>query len=231
MQIQTVDIIIEWIINIMANISLKTKNLKLISFVLIVDAIFIWAVLLGKEISDLYVSENLQSILSQIIKEGIFYTIAIIAAIILSRFIPHKIKEFLISLRWRNALPGCRAFSKLVYSDPRIDIATLKKKTGIFPSCPHEQNALWYKFLKQHESKSEIQTDHQNYLFFRDMASISMLMLIVVLVFMPFYDPVFGNFKYIVAVFAGQYLLFAFAGRNAGIRFVQTVLAIEAITQ
>lgn len=58
-------------------------------------------------------------------------------------------KATLVYWRWRNALPGHRAFSRHASQDTRINLERLRKTfKGAFPEAPAEQNAAWYKLYK-----------------------------------------------------------------------------------
>jgi hypothetical protein len=64
---------------------------------------------------------------------------------VITEFFDAPMKARLVFWRWTDPLPGARAFSVLVYKDPRIDIAALRAKIGELPTSPREQNSLWYK--------------------------------------------------------------------------------------
>ena len=166
--------------------SLKTKNLKYLGMVLVIDAIVVWAILSGHQL-------NLDAAIGDwqghLMKNGVVISLATIVVPLLSYLLSSGIKVTLIFWRLKHALPGCRAFSVLVHRDPRIDVAALQKKVGTFPSDPDEQNALWYWLFKKHEGNIAVQESHQRYLFFRDAASISVLMLIVISIGAAFRFP------------------------------------------
>ena len=56
---------------------------------------------------------------------------ALIAATVANGLLSANMKARLVFLRWRYTLPGHRAFSKYAVSDPRVDIAKLKKAWGL----------------------------------------------------------------------------------------------------
>ena len=109
-------------------------------------------------------------------------SVTTIVGMLITYLIPPDAKATLVFWRVRNPLPGCSAFSHHVHSDPRIDAAALKKKCGPFPSDPQEQNALWYKLYKKNETDARILDSQQMFLFFRDAASISLLIFVVIAV-------------------------------------------------
>jgi hypothetical protein len=67
-----------------------------------------------------------------------------------------------------------------------------------------------------------------NYLLFRDIAAMSLLLVPVLPVAMYFSGVDTSRILISTAWFLGQYLVTAFAARTTGIRFVQNVLAVHA---
>jgi hypothetical protein len=130
--------------------------------------------------------------------------------------------------RWKNPLPGSRAFSHYAKRDPRVDLRRLKDKFGPLPTKPNDQNALWYRLYKSVEHHEAVVQVHRNYLFTRDYATAALLVCATLGV---------AGFSTITSVrvslaFLGllilQYLIVRLAARNHGVRFVTTVLAIAA---
>src|SRR5690606_30613875 len=54
-------------------------------------------------------------------------------------------KARIVFLRWRDPLPGCRAFSHYASRDPRIDMKAVRAKWSPLPKGAQQQNALWYR--------------------------------------------------------------------------------------
>ena len=69
---------------------------------------------------------------------------------------------------------------------------------------------------------------HKNYLLFRDIAAMSLLLVPIVPAVMYFSGLDTPRILISTAWFLGQYLVAAFAARTTGIRFVQNVLAVHA---
>ena len=89
-------------------------------------------------------------------------------------------KARLVFLRWRHALPGHRAFSKYAASDPRIDVAKLKKVCGNkFPEDPVEQNRTWYRLYKAVEGNPSVVQVQRDFLLMRDYAALAALFAVV----------------------------------------------------
>jgi hypothetical protein len=151
-----------------------------------------------------------------------------IPALILSSLISADHKAILIFWRFRYPLPGARAFSVHAPADHRIDLANLKKHVGEFPVDEREQNAKWYGLYKQVDADPSVADSHKNYLLFRDIAAMSVLIVPALPVAMYFSDVDISRILISTAWFLGQYVVTALAARTTGIRFVQNVLAVHA---
>src|SRR5690606_30227770 len=97
------------------------------------------------------------------------------------------------------------------------------------PTEESEQNAKWYQLYKRIESEPAVIDSHSNYLLFRDIASMSLVLALIV--------PVAGAFANVANVtsmviacglFVAQYLIAAIAARISGERLVRNVLAITS---
>ena len=104
---------------------------------------------------------------------------AILAAVtgVLNSQIDHDNKARLVFWRWSHPLPGTRAFSVYMHEDPRVDREVLTQRYGPLPAEPEKQNALWFKWYREYRDEPETRQVHREYLFARDWASISLLML------------------------------------------------------
>lgn len=151
-----------------------------------------------------------------------------IPALILSSLISADHKAILVFWRLSHPLPGARAFSIHAPADTRIDLAALRKNVGEFPTAARDQNAKWYSLYRLVDSDPSVVDSHKNYLLFRDIAAMSLLLVPAVPLAMHFADIDTAGMKVSAALFFGQYLLTAFAARTTGIRFVQNVLAVHA---
>jgi len=151
-----------------------------------------------------------------------------VPALLLSSLISADVKAILVFWRIKNPLPGARAFSVHAPADHRIDLAKLKKNVGEFPTDPREQNTKWYGLYKQVASDLSVQDSHKNYLLFRDIAAMSLLLVPALPIAMHFMNVRPQGILTSTALFAGQYLVAAVAARTTGIRFVQNVLAVHA---
>ena len=137
----------------------------------------------------------------------------------------HTTKARLVFWKWSDPLPGSRAFSEYACKDPRIDAAALRTCHDPLPTAPDAQNALWYKWYQECNMDASIRQVHREYLFSRDYAGISFLLLLGLgpLAFWQL-GPVSVAMMYAAAL-ALQYLVVRRAARNHGERFVASVLA------
>lgn len=151
-----------------------------------------------------------------------------IPVLILSSLISADHKAILVFWRFKFPLPGSRAFSVYAPLDHRIDLTKLKKHVGEFPVDPRDQNGKWYSLYKQVDSDPSVADSHKNYLLFRDIASMSLLLVPVLPVALYFIGVDPARILISAALFFCQYLITAFSARTTGIRFVQNVLAVHA---
>jgi len=159
------------------------------------------------------------------LKDGIAMVLMPVLVLVLSGIIPSSMKEIIVFWRIKHALPGCRAFSKLAPRDDRIDMTVLRQKLGTLPTDPTEQNATWYKLLKQYSGITTVERAHKYFLLSRDLSTIALLF------------AVFGCLGLVVTasspsiiaeyaiVFGIHYVALALVARNNGNRLVCNVLA------
>lgn len=200
------------------------------------NAVYLWtfigvnlAIFLSLFVSKGFTSSSIDHFWQRVTtKDGIIAASLPILAIVLSGVLSDSGKARLVFWRWHNPLPGCRAFTQLINTDPRIDVPALKTKLGELPLDPHAQNALWYRLYKKHSADVKISEAHRIYLLTRDMASISALCAVLFTIGVV---EASLNWKtaalYAVGLLA-QYLLIASAARNYGTRFVSNVLSEES---
>ena len=152
-----------------------------------------------------------------------------IPALILSSLLSADQKAVLVFWRLKNPLPGARAFSVYAQADHRIDLEKLKTQVGDFPVGAREQNAKWYGLYRQVASDASVADSHKNYLLFRDIAAMSLLLVPALPVAMYMIGVDKTRILISATWFLSQYLVSAWAARTTGIRFVQNVLAVHAI--
>lgn len=157
--------------------------------------------------------------------------LALAATSIVNGLLAADLKARLVYLRWHNALPGHRAFSKYAPADARVDVDQLKAQLGDdFPNSPDEENRAWYRLFKEVETAPGIIHTHREFLFARDYTAVSAFFLVA-----------FGGTAFALAesdkvaliygaVLAAQFLLVRQAAANYGVRLVTTVLAHKSST-
>src|SRR5579859_4799602 len=118
--------------------NLKSKNAPYLwSFIGVNLAIF-WSLLVNKQFTGVSVEDFWSHIIA---KDGIVAVCIPIATIVLIGILDDTSKARLVFWRLRHPLPGCRVFTELVKTDPRIDVLALKERYGELPRKPHAQNA------------------------------------------------------------------------------------------
>jgi hypothetical protein len=203
--------------------SLKDQNSASLVTILIVN-IAIFAVALK---TDQLVAADYQEMLKHwqaLIPAGVS---AVLIGVI-NGLLNAQAKARLVFWRWYDPLPGNRAFSQYVNLDPRIDVTALKSKLGPFPAKPNEQNALWYKLYKSVEGDQRVLSVHRLFLLTRDYAGLAFMLLIVFGGIGAFAMQTYSTALLYGAALLVQFVASAVAARNYGIRFVNTVLALNA---
>jgi hypothetical protein len=161
-------------------------------------------------------------------KDGFLVLCVPLMAVILTGFFNDVAKARLVFFRWIDPLPGCRVFSEMLQTDPRIQVDVLKKKYGEFPQRPNEQNALWYSIYKKYSNNALVKDAHKLYLLTRDMTGLSMTFFVI---FSPITFLLAANKKaavfYSVSLFI-QYLIVAASARSYGRRFVLHVIVEDS---
>lgn len=161
-------------------------------------------------------------------KNGIIAVCIPLVTIVLAG-LPNDIsKARLVFWRWRQPLPGTRVFSELISTDPRIDVAALKKGIGKFPRAPQEQNALWYKLYRKHKMARSVWESHKVYLLTRDMSVVAGLIAVLFSVGVVITGGSLRTTLIYSILLAAQYVLIAIAAHNYGNRFVLNVICEES---
>lgn len=151
-----------------------------------------------------------------------------VAVLLLSGLLSHATKASLVYWKLTNILPGHEAFTKHGPSDARVDMAALEKNVGPLPTAPTEQNRLWFRLYRDVETEHSVAEAHKTYLLYRDMAAISVALLIGVPICFFLAGLSLSAVWTAAGVFVAQYLISAIAARHSGARFVSGVLAIHA---
>jgi hypothetical protein len=161
-------------------------------------------------------------------KDGLIAICVPLATIVMNGLLGDVAKARLVFWRWLNPLPGCRAFSELMSTDPRIDAGLLKAKYAPIPQDPIEQNSLWYGLYKVHSKVVTVSEAHKLYLLTRDMTALSVLFAVMFPVSVLYVSVEAKRALLYCGILFTQYLLLSMSARNYGNRFVLNVLAVAS---
>jgi hypothetical protein len=158
--------------------------------------------------------------------KGLLVSGLVVVVPILTDTLSHKAKARLVFWRWRDPLPGCRAFSKYLKEEDHIDERALAKNIGKFPSTPKAAGARWYDLYNLVRNRGNVIETHRKYLRYRDMAAMSAALLLIVPTCLRVAT---GSFWWeSLLLFLAQTLWAIWLCRLAGARFVTTVLAVHS---
>jgi hypothetical protein len=150
--------------------------------------------------------------------------LTVLCGVLLDQLSPIQ-KARVVFLRWRNPLPGSRAFTEIAAADPRISMEALRVRLGPLPTEPQAQNVLWYATFKKLQELPSIIDSHRAYLFNRDFLTLIVLIAPVGISLAAF----FARPWYVAAVYylimVGEFLVVRNAAEQAARRFVANVLA------
>jgi hypothetical protein len=157
-------------------------------------------------------------------KDSLFFFGTPIILTIVNGLISPSVKAILVFWHIRNALPGCRVFSSLIQSDPRIDVLALQSKLGSLPILPREQNTKWFQLYEEVKDTLIVKESHKAFLLSRDITGITTLFLIFGII--SFFCA--GKELHVILLYAGitfvEFLIFSIVARNHGNRFVCNVI-------
>ena len=205
--------------------SLKAKNGKPIWLLVSTDIVAIVLVLTGFTFTQASLSELAQS---EFVRDLLFAAIGPLIATFLNDILPSNAKAIIVFWRIKDALPGHRAFSEHADADPRVNLAALEIIIGEFPQSPRDQNSCWYKLFQKHQSNIIVSDSHERFLLFRDLSSLTLLILVVAWITSALFGATAALQAMIVAALLAQFLWLAISAQNTGIRLVQNVLALES---
>jgi hypothetical protein len=152
-----------------------------------------------------------------------------LAVLALQELPTRALKEIIVHWRIRDRLPGSRAFTYYAERDARIDPNELRRVLDPLPTAPRDQNAVWYRWLKQNEDSVEVADTHRRYLILRDAAATCLFLAIasVGLLVLPGWQ--ISQTLLLFALCTGAYLVLALAARSVSGRLVTTVIAVKLI--
>lgn len=210
----------------MAGISLKAQNFVLLAMLTVLQLMAV--MLVNHKSFDINQLASIQE------ASGVMLAIGALAGWF-SYLLPADLKNSLVFLRWRNALPGHR-FIQLAENDARINPEAFRAKVvnyEILISDHKEQNGYWYReFYRPVVNQDEVVSIHKSYLLYRDAAAVSLLGSIFFVLANQFLEfPVSGFVPGSVWVFVGGLAGFIVAASNAGRRLVTTAVAINMTSE
>jgi|GEM_PF-2693535 len=141
-----------------------------------------------------------------------------------------ELKARIVFLRWRNPLPGSRAFEKAnLDSDFRIDRDRLREAVGgSFPRGAREQNTAWYRLYQLWAEDARVEHVHFQWLLYRDLTWLAVLLLALGLVAAALNNSQRSAALISAAIAGVLVLLFRAAASQHAKRFCNTVLSLAS---
>lgn len=152
---------------------------------------------------------------------------------VLNGLVDPNTKARLVFWRWHNPLPGSRAFSELAKNDRRIDLdKILRAEDEDLLKSPEKQNLVWFNhYYKPIKNDPSVMSNHRDYLFTRDYASLSFVFLVLMSSLGYVYSETWNTVLCYIILMLGQYLAVRWAATKYGERLVTTVLANAKIKE
>jgi hypothetical protein len=169
--------------------------------------------------------DGLQNLLKEDLYKSAIGAILPLIAFVLNGIAPVKLKNFLVFWRIKKQLPANRAFSVHMKKDERIDEAILQSKYPKIGGKEFDENKLWYKIYQKYQDSPSVWDAQKGYLFARDMTTLSMYFLLIMVVLSAF-DNDAAN---LIVVFLLEYFILMITSRVYASRFVRNVLALESV--
>jgi len=200
---------------------LKESNRWNLWLVVAINTVFIYTVLQTHSIAVSGLSSALTDV-DKLVPVGV----SVLITTVLNGLLSANTKARLVFLRWHNALPGHRAFTKYGKSDPRVDLVDVEKLLGAaLPAEPRDQNKAWFRMYKAVENAPAVVQVHKDFLLLRDYTGLSLLFLLVYGgAGLYMISEKITAFMY-VGILVAQFAVVRVAAANYGIRMVTTVLS------
>jgi hypothetical protein len=140
------------------------------------------------------------------------------------------LKARIVFGRWRNPLPGSRAFEKAnLDSDVRIDRERLREAVGgTFPRGAREQNTAWYRLYQLWAEDARVEHVHFQWLLYRDLTWLALLLLGLGLVAAAVNTHARATALVSAVLAAVLVIFFRAAASQHAVRFCNTVLALAS---
>jgi hypothetical protein len=204
---------------------LRGRNLQSIVYMLLFDAVVIWA-LFSWQYLDMLISGERRT--GDPLVNAVLVMIAALLGLGMTLRIPHTWKDAIVFLRTKNAFPAHRAFSEMASNDPRYRPEVLQRKIDPFPKDPTEQQDRWLGLYRKHEGLAMVAQLHRQYMLCYEIAALSLLLIVPVLVLAAIR---WSSQEFVLMgplFLLGQYMMFMVATRFMSDDFVRGVLFIEA---
>lgn len=206
--------------------TLKERNAKLIWTVVAANAV-LYAWFLRQDVVAMPSLTALAKSWETAVPAGMMFLLTVALNGVLSP----ATKARLVFWRWREVLPGHRAFTHFAKEDPRVDFEALERQFGSFPTSGLEQNRRWVRLYRSLEERPKVEHINREYLLLRDWTGLAALACAVL-------APAawwFGRSRDVAVVYALvvglQYVIVRTAAKNAGERLVTTVLSEAIVLQ
>lgn len=154
--------------------------------------------------------------------------VIVIASLLLLGVIPPGWRDRLVHLRWRDPLPGCRAFSKIGPASSHVDMEALTARLGKLPENAAEQNKLFYKIYRTVSDEIGVCDAHRRYLAARDIATITALLVVPLPILAYIATNNSGRSVTYALLLLAIFGFCALAAKNYSLRMVQHVLALNS---
>lgn len=203
--------------------SLKDSYRLQLLAVLAANLALYYALVNGLSISNLK-AETVSTHLATLFPGGL----AVALCGILNSQLTYLQKARIVFFRWRDPLPGCRAFSHHAVQDPRIDMKAVRAKWSPLPRGAQQQNALWYRLYQQESGTEAVDYLNKHWLFARDYACMCVLLFIALGALGIYQMPSVLSWSVFMGIVLTQFFFVRRSALNYAERFVLTVIAQAA---
>jgi len=156
------------------------------------------------------------------------FGLIVVASLLLLGLINPGWRDRIMHWRWRDPLPGCRAFTSVGPSSSHVNMAVLDAQYGPLPLAGKEQNQLFYRIYRRFRDDIGVLDAHGRYLAVRDIGTITALVMLP-LPWLAWWAS--GNGGQALAYGGVLFMVYVFcvvAAKNYSWRMVQHVLALAS---
>ena len=173
--------------------------------------------------------ETLKEVFNEMLSaEGAVAAMVIVVSIVLNGLLRGNTKAVLIFWRFRDTLPGHRAFTLLGPKDPRVDMLALEAQIGPLPSAPKDQNLAWYKLYRLYREEPTVAEAHRRYLLTRDLAVLTLMFLLPLPGILYLVGAEAKLIGWYSIVLLSMYVLISLASQRYAQALVSNVLAVAS---